>query len=226
MLMPTLSLYLTWFCTIIAAYISWTEEEEGEDGMELESDESDEKVSVRFHMKKSPSDEEFDPKYSICLKWKWFTIFFEVAIIIQACVTFIWFAEYAAVEELDDNDLVDGADGADFHEQMLDYTLHVLPFAVLAMEFMTNSQPMVDRHYYALTLPLLAVNLVSTFFIEHYYDMKLYMVDVDGVPWYNMTIIGLSFAAFYLLKGFSYAKLKIQGYPCDKILVEIEEYME
>ena len=52
------------------------------------------------------------------------------------------------------------------------------------------------------------------------------MIDLDGWPSFNLTSIVLSIPLFYILKGFSYAKLKIQGFPCDKILEEIIEYYE
>lgn len=69
-------------------------------------------------------------------------------------------------------------------------------------------------------------NLVITLVLEHVYSIKLYMIDLDGWPSFNLTSIVLSIPLFYILKGFSYAKLKIQGHPCDKILEEITEYFE
>jgi hypothetical protein len=66
LLLPNVSLGLTWLCFVFAAFISWTEEELGEDGMELESgSDDDDKSSVQFKLKNSESDELNDPKYSI-----------------------------------------------------------------------------------------------------------------------------------------------------------------
>jgi hypothetical protein len=131
--------------------------------------------------------------------------------------------EFAAVEEFSEDELLAGGN---FHEQMVDYTLHVMPFVCLLLEYLTNSQPFVDRHFWFVTMPFLVANLVKTLVLEHVYNIKLYMIDINGIPSFNLTIIILSMPLFYIMKGFSYAKLKIQGYPCDKILEEIEEYFD
>ena len=109
---------------------------------------------------------------------------------------------------------------------MLDYGLNVLPFASIVVEYLTNSQPFIDRHFWYITMPFLLLNLTITLILEHVYSIKLYMIDLDGWPSFNLTSIVLSIPLFYILKGFSYAKLKIQGHPCDKILEEIAEYFE
>jgi len=44
--------------------------------------------------------------------------------------------EFTAVESFDDEDLLKGGN---FHDQMLDYGLNVLPFASIVVEYLTNS---------------------------------------------------------------------------------------
>ena len=114
--------------------------------------------------------------------------------------------EFTAVEEFSEDELLKGGN---FHDQMTDYSLNVLPFACIVVEYLTNSQPIIDRHYWYVTLPFLVLNLVLTSALEHLYEIKLYMIDLNGVPYFNLISIGLSIPLFYILKGFSYAKLKI-----------------
>jgi ABC-type transport system involved in cytochrome bd biosynthesis fused ATPase/permease subunit len=134
----------------------------------------------------------------------------------------MWFMEFTAVEEFDDEELLRGGN---FHDQMMDYFLHVGPFVFLMLEFMTNSMPFIDRHYWYVTMPTLVAALVSTLMLEHHYGIKLYMVDL-GFPYYNLSMIILSILFFYIMKASSYAKLKIQGFPCNKILEEMQEYWD
>ena len=64
-LLPNISLFLTWLTMIFATYISWTEEETGEDGMALESVESsDDAESINFKLKEEDDGIE-NPKYSL-----------------------------------------------------------------------------------------------------------------------------------------------------------------
>ena len=77
LLLPNITLTLTWITMIFAAYISWTEEEIGEDGMALESFESsDDGGSVNFKLKETSRDNIDNPKYSIWQKWKWYTLIY------------------------------------------------------------------------------------------------------------------------------------------------------
>lgn len=224
LLLPNITLFCAWITLIFGAYISWTEEETGEDGMALESVESsDDGESVNFKLKETSREGIENPKYSPFQKWKWYTFLYQFSYILQLCVTFIWFFEYTAVESFEESELLEGSN---FHEQMVDYTLHVLPFMCLLMEYLTNSQPFVDRHFWYVTMPFLVANLAKTLILEHVYGIKLYMIDLNGVPYFNISVISLSIPLFYILKGLSYAKLKVQGYPCDKILEEIQEYFD
>ena len=65
-LLPNVSLILNWLTMIFATYISWTEEETGEDGMALESVESsDDGASINFKLKEESREGMENPKYSI-----------------------------------------------------------------------------------------------------------------------------------------------------------------
>ena len=78
-LLPNISLFLTWLTMIFATYISWTEEETGEDGMALESVESsDDAESINFKLKEEDDGIE-NPKYSLFQKWKWYTLLYQVS---------------------------------------------------------------------------------------------------------------------------------------------------
>lgn len=222
--MPHISLTMTWLAMLLAAYTSFVEEEVGEDGLELESSDDDAASQVLFRLQPFDSDQKTaHPKYSICNKWKWFQVFFQFSAVVQFSVFLIWFYEFVEVEELDDtSDL----EGGDFKGPLEDYNLHVLPSVVLVVEYLTNALPFMDRHYACVILPFLFSQLFITVLLELYFDIKLYMIDISHLPMYNISMLVLSVPIFYFLKMISWAKIKIQGYPCSKILEEVEEYFE
>jgi hypothetical protein len=56
--MPNISIGLTWVTMIFATYISWTEEQAGEDGLDILSSESegDDASSLQFKKLETSSD--------------------------------------------------------------------------------------------------------------------------------------------------------------------------
>ena len=71
--------------------------------------------------------------------------------------------------------------------------------------------------------------VVITFVLENA-DTKLYSLDSSilevTVPNYVVISVILSVPIFYLCKFVTEIKLKMQGYPCDKIIDEVEEFFE
>jgi hypothetical protein len=131
---------------------------------------------------------------------------YQLSCVSQLCVTSIWFFEFAAADKFKENDIM--AKNR-FKHILEDYSLHVLPFLALSIEFLTNAQPFIDRHFWILIFPLMFSQLVITELLELYYGIRLYMLDLFHLPLYNMVSVVLSIMCFYMLKGFSYCKLKI-----------------
>ena len=71
--------------------------------------------------------------------------------------------------------------------------------------------------------------VVITFLLENA-DTKLYSLDSSAlevtIPIYVLISLIISIPVFYLFRFLTEMKLKMQGYPCDKILDEVEEFLE
>lgn len=80
----------------MAAIVSWIEEVTGEDGLEL-SDESEEENQSNdpYALDTSMDSGAVDPKYDFFSLWKWFTILFQLAFVIEGCIMILWaFGEF------------------------------------------------------------------------------------------------------------------------------------
>ena len=102
-LIQEMSLVLSIFTFYLAAYISLTEEELGEDGLELDSSDSGSIPRVSnpiFHLEMSKDPDFVPPKNHLWLKWKWFTVFYQVGFIMQASTMIVYSYEYYNKEKL------------------------------------------------------------------------------------------------------------------------------
>lgn len=95
MTLPNISMILSLLTFLIAAYVSWTEEKPGEDGLELSdeesSDEENNNKGGQFVLETSIDDGEGGkPKYYIFVAWKWFTTLYQITFIVQIIVIILW----------------------------------------------------------------------------------------------------------------------------------------
>jgi hypothetical protein len=93
--LPNIGLQLTLLVMVMAAYVSWTEEVSGEDGLELSDDESSEGINQNmdgtFALETSIDDGEGSkPKYHLFVVWKWFTLLYQVAFVVELIVIILW----------------------------------------------------------------------------------------------------------------------------------------
>lgn len=239
LMLPNLGLILTLLTIMIAAYISWSEEVTGEDGMVLDNEESSEEVDKRnageFRLETSIDDGEEKPKYFIFAAWKWLTILYQISFIVQLIVIVLWGLEDLVPTTSDKNETKtevkeDKENVKEVDETQDDILLHVLPLCCLVIEWLTNSQVFIMHHYAIIILfTVLIPNLGVTIFLELITDKKLYMLDISPVeyihiPAYPVIAVVISFPLFFVMELLTNMKLKRQGYPCDKILYELEEF--
>ena len=95
MTLPNIGLQLSVLTILMAAYVSWTEETTGEDGMQLSdeesSDEAQRNVGGMFVLETSIDDGEgVKPKYHFFVVWKWFTILYQVTFVVELIVILLW----------------------------------------------------------------------------------------------------------------------------------------
>ena len=93
MLLPNISLIVTTISFVFAAYISLIEEELGEDGMEMDSESEENAEKPRFLMETSRDPSFVAPKYSAFQKWKFYTILYQTAFVLQWSVQGVWVYE-------------------------------------------------------------------------------------------------------------------------------------
>ena len=89
----------------------------------------------------------------------------------QGTTLVMWGVEFAKVEEYVEDK---GKEKNIFEEVLTDYMLHVVPTVVLAIEFLVNSQPFIDRHFWTTTFPFLCSLTLFTIILELYFSTKLY----------------------------------------------------
>jgi hypothetical protein len=190
------------------------EEEFGEDGLELDSEHTEtdpDAPKPKFELEESKINE--DPKYSPFQKWKWYTITFQSSLVLQLCILSMWFLDAIIIEEM-------GLKTQSFPDKIM----HIVPTVCVSLEFFLNSQPMVDRHYWTTTVPLILASVIATILVE--LETPLYIVDQKfgpiTLPLYPLVCLAISIPLFYLMKLATYLKLEVQGYPCDKILEEMD----
>ena len=85
MTLPNLTLILSLISFVLAYYISFTEEEIGEDGLDLDSEQSETDPNAtkpRFQLDESKDPNFVHPKYKVFLKWKWYTLLFQTTFVV------------------------------------------------------------------------------------------------------------------------------------------------
>ena len=93
--LPTLGYCLSLISITIAMVVSWIEEKPGEDGLELSAEESsDEEASEinkgEFNLETTIDPDFVDPKYEFFSLWKWYTVLYQVTVVIEICVIILW----------------------------------------------------------------------------------------------------------------------------------------